>query len=66
MTRCLFHSLARSTWCADQLRDALRAFVVQFSARPDGVLVLDSTTFLKKGRMSAGAADRESYLPASW
>ncbi len=48
--------LARSTWCADQLRDALRSFVVQFLARPDGVLVLDETAFLKKGRMSAGVA----------
>jgi SRSO17 transposase len=48
--------LARSTWCADQLRDALRSFVVTFLARPDGVLVLDETAFLKKGRMSAGVA----------
>ena len=48
--------LARSTWCADQLRDALRSFVVQFLARPDGVLVLDETAFLKKGRMSAEVA----------
>jgi SRSO17 transposase len=48
--------LARSAWCADQLRDALRSFVVQFLARPDGVLVLDETAFLKKGRMSAGVA----------
>lgn len=48
--------LARSTWCADQLRDALRSFVVRFLARPDGVLVLDETAFLKKGRMSAGVA----------
>ncbi|WP_452748626.1 IS701 family transposase [Streptomyces bottropensis] len=28
----------------------------QFLARPDGVLVLDETAFLKKGRMSAGVA----------
>ena len=48
--------LARSTWCADQLRDALRSFVVVFLARPDGVVVLDETAFLKKGRMSAGVA----------
>ncbi|WAX81735.1 IS701 family transposase [Streptomyces sp. KMM 9044] len=48
--------MARSTWCTDQLRDALRSFVVQFLARPDGVLVLDETAFLKKGRMSAGVA----------
>ncbi|MFM9441705.1 transposase [Streptomyces acidiscabies] len=44
--------LARSTWCADQLRDALRSFVVQFPACEDGVL--DGTAFSKKGRMPAG------------
>jgi SRSO17 transposase len=48
--------LARSTWCAGQLRDALRSFVVAFLGRPDGVLMLDETAFLKKGRMSAGVA----------
>jgi len=39
--------LARAAWCADQLRDALRSFVVQFPA-------LDETAFPKKGRISAG------------
>jgi SRSO17 transposase len=48
--------LARSTWLADQLRDGVRSFVVQHLGRPDGVLVLDETAFLKKGRMSAGVA----------
>ncbi len=48
--------LSRSVWCADQLRDAVRSFVAVHLARPDGVLVLDETAFIKKGRMSAGVA----------
>ncbi|HEY8986918.1 MAG TPA: transposase [Streptomyces sp.] len=45
--------LACSAWCADQLRDALRSFVVQFPALEDGVPALDETAFPKKGRISA-------------
>ncbi|MFE9934304.1 IS701 family transposase [Streptomyces sp. NPDC005533] len=48
--------LSRSTWLADQLRDCVRSFVVVHLGRPDGVLVLDETAFLKKGTKSAGVA----------
>lgn len=45
--------LARSTWLADQLRDAVPSFAVSHLGCPDGVLVLDETAFLKKGTKSA-------------
>ncbi|MFC8016365.1 MULTISPECIES: IS701 family transposase [Streptomyces] len=48
--------LSRSTWLADQLRDCVRSFVAAHLGRPDGVLVLDETAFLKKGTKSAGVA----------
>ena len=43
-----------SSWSADAVRDALRRYVVARLGHPAGVLVVDETGFLKKGRMSAG------------
>ncbi|MBF6212203.1 IS701 family transposase [Nocardia puris] len=50
----LQHFLNRSRWEADELRDRLRSYVTTALARPDGVLVVDETGFLKKGVKSAG------------
>jgi SRSO17 transposase len=46
--------LATADWDADQVRDDLRAYVVEQLGEPDGVLVVDETGFLKKGPKSAG------------
>ena len=41
-------------WDADAVRDVLRDYVVAGIGNPAGVLVIDETGFLKKGRMPAG------------
>src|SRR5579883_1504320 len=41
--------LGRSRWDADQLRDEVRAYVVEALGEPDGVLIVDETGFVKKG-----------------
>jgi SRSO17 transposase len=41
-------------WDADAVRDALQQFVLRAFGDPAGVLVLDETGFLKKGRHSVG------------
>lgn len=41
-------------WDEDKVRDAVRRYVVAAFGHPGGVLVVDETGFLKKGRMSAG------------
>lgn len=46
--------LARMRWDADQVRDDLRAYVVEHLGDAGAVLVLDETGFVKKGRKSAG------------
>jgi SRSO17 transposase len=43
-----------SSWSAGAVRDALRRYVVARLGHPAGVLAVDETGFLKKGRMSAG------------
>src|SRR3954453_22765935 len=48
------HLLARADWDADQVRDDLRAYVVEQLGETAGVLVVDETGFLKKGPKSAG------------
>jgi SRSO17 transposase len=48
--------LNRADWDADAVRDALRTYVIQHLEDPNGVLVLDETGFVKKGRHSAGVA----------
>ena len=48
--------LARVRWDADQLRDDLRAYVVAHLGDADGVLVLDETGFVKKGRNRSGCS----------
>lgn len=46
--------LRRADWDVDGVRDDLRDYVVEHLGEPDGVLILDETGFLKKGRRSAG------------
>jgi SRSO17 transposase len=48
--------LNRADWDADAVRDELRTYVSQHLRDPNGVLVLDETGFVKKGRHSAGVA----------
>jgi SRSO17 transposase len=50
------HLLGRSGWDPEEVRDDLRAFVVESLGDPDAVLILDETGFLKKGTHSAGVA----------
>jgi SRSO17 transposase len=46
--------LATYDWDADQVRDDLRAYVVEHLGDPTGILVVDETGFLKKGTKSVG------------
>src|SRR6476660_3616091 len=46
--------LNAAQWDADQVRDDLRAYVVEHLGDPGAVLVLDETGFLKKGDKSVG------------
>jgi SRSO17 transposase len=48
------HFLGRAKWSADAVRDVLCSYVAANLAGPDGVLVVDETGFVKKGRRSAG------------
>lgn len=50
------HLLGRSDWDPDEVRDDLRAYVVESLGDPDAVLILDETGFLKKGAHSAAVA----------
>jgi SRSO17 transposase len=50
----LQHLLDRARWDCDEVRNELRAYGWETLATPDGVLVIDETGFLKKGRKSAG------------
>jgi SRSO17 transposase len=48
------HLLDRARWDGDGVRDKLRTYVKETLADPKGVLVIDETGFLKKGRKSVG------------
>jgi SRSO17 transposase len=48
--------LARADWDADMVREELRTYLIQHLGDPNGVLGLDETGFVKKGRHSAGVA----------
>ncbi|WP_412775252.1 IS701 family transposase [Streptomyces violaceus] len=50
----LQHLLSRARWDPDAIRDDLQVFVAERLGRPDGVLIVDDTGFLKKGTTSAG------------
>lgn len=48
------HLLGRAEWSADEVRDDLRAYVVEHLGDEAAVLVVDETGFLKKGTKSVG------------
>lgn len=46
--------LNRALWESDELRDQLQGYVRELMAGPGGMLVIDETGFLKKGKKSVG------------
>lgn len=52
--------LGRSSWTADHLRDHVRDYVKEALGDEGGVLVIDETGFLKKGRHSVGVGRQYS------
>lgn len=50
----------RGEWSADAVRDEARGYAVEHLGDPKGVLVVDETGFLKKGKHSAGVARQYS------
>lgn len=54
------HLLGRARWEADAVRDELQQYIADHLADPAGVVVIDETGFLKKGRHSAGVARQYS------
>jgi len=50
------HLVGRAIWDAEAVRDDLRGYVLEHLGTPEGVMVIDETGFLKKGRHSAGVA----------
>ena len=52
--------LGRSSWSADHLRDLVRAYVAEALGDESGVLVIDETGFLKKGKHSVGVGRQYS------
>jgi DDE superfamily endonuclease len=56
--------LAAAAWDPDLVRDDLRGWVVEHLGDPAGVLVVDETGFLKKGRTSVGCSVSTRAPPA--
>src|SRR5258708_17045822 len=52
--------LGEADWDENAVRDDLRAYVTEHLAGEDGMLVVDETGFLKKGKKSAGVARQYS------
>lgn len=52
--------LSTTDWDADLVRDDLRSYVVTHLGAAEGVLIVDETGFLKKGKRSAGVARQYS------
>ena len=48
--------LNAARWDAGEVRDDLRAYVVEHFGDPGAILVIDETGFLKKGEKSVGVA----------
>ncbi len=55
--------LRYARWDADAVRDDLRAYAVEHLGADGGVLVVDETGFLKKGRSSAGVQRQYTGTP---
>jgi SRSO17 transposase len=54
------HLLGRATWDAEAVRDELCPYLIEHLGAPQGIVVIDETGFLKKGRHSAGVARQYS------
>ncbi|MGJ6970120.1 IS701 family transposase [Streptosporangium sp. G11] len=52
------HLLDRAKWDVEILRDEVRSYVITHLGRPDGVLIADDTSAIKKGDKSVGVADQ--------
>lgn len=52
--------LGEADWDEEEVRDDLRAYVIEHLADNGGVLVVDETGFIKKGKKSAGVARQYS------
>ena len=52
--------LSTTDWEPDSARKDLRSFVVKHLGTSEGVLIVDETRFLKKGKRSAGVARQYS------
>lgn len=52
--------MAEADWDVEEVRDDLRAYVIEQLGAPDGILVVDETGFVKKGKQSAGVARQYS------
>src|SRR5712691_6647896 len=52
--------LAEADWDEEAVRDDLRAYVIEHLGEASGMLVVDETGFVKKGKQSAGVARQYS------
>lgn len=52
--------LEEADWDEEAVRDELRAYVIEQLDEADGILVVDETGFIKKGKKSAGVARQYS------
>src|SRR5260370_3851795 len=52
--------LEEADWDEEAVRDELRAYVIEHLGEADGILEVDETGFIKKGRKSAGVARQYS------
>ena len=52
--------LEEADWDEEAVRDQLRTYVIEQLGEPAGILVVDETGFLKKGKKSAGVARQYS------
>ena len=60
----LHHLRDRAKWDADAVRDDLQGYVRSHLADPEAILVIDETSFLKKGTHSVGVGP-QSHPPSS-
>ncbi len=56
----LQHLLGRARWDADAVRDDLQGYVRAHLADPEAILIIDETSFLKKGTHSVGVGLQSS------